>query len=95
MAGQGNPHLFDGNQGKIRFRQAVHHGSGCGPRPCGGKILGKVAAKKGWNVTGMEIYPTGTGDFSMGLIKVKKTESQVIIHLDGYARKRHSAEAVV
>jgi branched-chain amino acid transport system substrate-binding protein len=43
-----------------------------------GKILGKVAAKKGWNVTGMEIYPTGTGDFSMGLIKVKKTESQVI-----------------
>ena len=43
-----------------------------------GKILGKVAAKKGWNVTGMEIYPTGTGDFSMGLIKVKQTESQVI-----------------
>jgi branched-chain amino acid transport system substrate-binding protein len=43
-----------------------------------GKILGKVAAKKGWNVTGMEIYPTGTSDFSMGLIKVKKTESQVI-----------------
>ena len=43
-----------------------------------GKILGKVAAKKGWDVTGMEIYPTGTGDFSMGLIKVKKTKSQVI-----------------
>ena len=43
-----------------------------------GKILGKVAAKKGWDVTGMEIYPTGTGDFSMGLIKVKKTQSQVI-----------------
>ncbi len=43
-----------------------------------GKILGKVAAKKGWDVTGMEVYPTGTGDFSMGLIKVKKTKSQVI-----------------
>ena len=43
-----------------------------------GKILGKVAAKKGWDVTGMEIYPTGTSDFSMGLIKAKKTNSQVI-----------------
>ena len=30
-----------------------------------GKILAKVAEKKGWAVTGMEIYPTGTSDFSM------------------------------
>ena len=43
-----------------------------------GKILGKVAKKKGWDVTGMEIYPTGTSDFSMGLIKAKKTKSEVI-----------------
>ncbi|HKI48485.1 MAG TPA: ABC transporter substrate-binding protein, partial [Desulfobacteria bacterium] len=43
-----------------------------------GKILGKVAAKKGWDITGMEIYPTGTSDFSMGLIKAKKTNSQVL-----------------
>ncbi|RJR24103.1 MAG: ABC transporter substrate-binding protein [Desulfobacteraceae bacterium] len=43
-----------------------------------GEILNKLATEKGWNVTGTEIYPTGTGDFSMGLIKAKKTESQVI-----------------
>ena len=43
-----------------------------------GKILGKLAKKKGWDVTGMEIYPTGTTDFSMGLIKAKKTGSQVL-----------------
>ncbi len=43
-----------------------------------GKILGKVAAKNGWTVLGMEVYPTGTGDFSMGLIEAKKTGAQVL-----------------
>jgi len=43
-----------------------------------GKILGDLAAKSGWTVTGTEIYPTGTTDFSMGLIKAIKTESQVL-----------------
>jgi branched-chain amino acid transport system substrate-binding protein len=43
-----------------------------------GKILGGVASKNGWDVTGTEVYPTGTGDFSMGLIKAKKTGSQVL-----------------
>ncbi len=43
-----------------------------------GQILEKVASAKGWNVTGTEIYPTGTGDFSMGLIKASKTQSQVL-----------------
>jgi branched-chain amino acid transport system substrate-binding protein len=44
----------------------------------GGEILGKVANSKGWKVTGMETYPTGTGDFSQGLLKVKKTKAEVI-----------------
>jgi branched-chain amino acid transport system substrate-binding protein len=43
-----------------------------------GSILGKIAGEKGWNVTGTEIFPTGTTDFSMGLIKAKKTDSQVL-----------------
>jgi len=43
-----------------------------------GDILGKLAAQNGWTVTGTEIYPTGTTDFSMGLIKAKKTDSQVL-----------------
>ena len=37
-----------------------------------------IAEKKGWNVTGVEIYPTGATDYSMGLLKAKKTESQII-----------------
>jgi len=44
----------------------------------GGDVLGKVASKQGWTVTGTEIYPTGTADFSMGLLKAKKTEAQIL-----------------
>ena len=43
-----------------------------------GEILKKVIEPKGWTVTGMEVFPTGTGDFSMGLIKAKKTDSQIL-----------------
>ena len=41
-------------------------------------VMKKVALKKGWNVTGIEIYPTGATDFSMGLLKAKKTKSEII-----------------
>ncbi|RJR29543.1 MAG: ABC transporter substrate-binding protein [Desulfobacteraceae bacterium] len=44
----------------------------------GGEIIAKIAAQQGWTVTGTEVYPTGTGDFSMGLLKAKKTEAQVL-----------------
>lgn len=44
----------------------------------GGEIIAKVAGGQGWNVTGTEVYPTGTGDFSMGLLKAKKAEAQVL-----------------
>ena len=42
------------------------------------EIIKKVATKQGWNVTGLEIYPTGATDFSMGLLKAKKTDTQII-----------------
>jgi branched-chain amino acid transport system substrate-binding protein len=41
-------------------------------------VMQKVATKSGWNVTGVEIYPTGATDFSMGLIKAQKTDSEII-----------------
>ena len=41
-------------------------------------IIKKIAEKKGWNVTGLEIYPTGATDFSMGLLKAKKTKTEII-----------------
>ena len=54
--------------------QDVAHGR------AGGGIIAKVMAKKGWHVIGKpEIYPTGTTDFSMGLIKAKKQKAQIIL----------------
>jgi branched-chain amino acid transport system substrate-binding protein len=45
-----------------------------------GGIFAKVMAKKGWTVIGApEIYPTGTTDFSMGLLKARREKAQVII----------------
>jgi branched-chain amino acid transport system substrate-binding protein len=52
--------------------QDVSHARG------GGAVLGKVAGSKGWNILGTEVYPTGTGDFSMGLLKAKKAEAQIL-----------------
>jgi branched-chain amino acid transport system substrate-binding protein len=46
----------------------------------GGGIIAKVMAKKGWNVIGKpEIYPTGSTDFSMGLLKARREKAQVIL----------------
>lgn len=42
------------------------------------KVMNDVANKQGWNVTGVEIYPTGATDFSIGLLKAKKTKTQII-----------------
>lgn len=42
------------------------------------KVMAKVAGSKGFEVTGSEIFPTGTSDFSMALLKVKSTGSQII-----------------
>jgi len=44
----------------------------------GGDVLGKVAAKAGWTIDGTEVYPTGTTDFSMGLLKAQKAGSQIL-----------------
>jgi branched-chain amino acid transport system substrate-binding protein len=46
----------------------------------GGGLIAKFMAEKGWTVLGEpEIYPTGTTDFSMGLLKAKKEKAQVIV----------------
>ena len=46
----------------------------------GGGLIAKLMAKKGWTVLGEpEIYPTGTTDFSMGLLKAKKEGAQIIL----------------
>jgi len=44
-----------------------------------GDLTAKLAGEKGWEVLGKEIYPTGTTDFSVGLLKAKKDNAQVIL----------------
>ena len=46
----------------------------------GGHILAKIMGGKGWKVLGEPmVFPTGTTDFSMGLLDAKKQNAQVII----------------
>lgn len=45
----------------------------------GGGIIAKIMGKKGWEILGTEIYPTGASDFSMGLMKAKNKKAQVIL----------------
>ena len=45
----------------------------------GGDLVSKLAAEKGWEVVGKEIFPTGTTDYSVGLMKAKKENAQVIL----------------
>jgi branched-chain amino acid transport system substrate-binding protein len=45
----------------------------------GGDLVAKLATERGWNVLGKEIYPTGTTDYSVGLLKAKKENAQVIL----------------
>jgi branched-chain amino acid transport system substrate-binding protein len=45
----------------------------------GGDLVAKLALEKGWEVIGKEIFPTGTTDYSVGLLKAKKENAQVIL----------------
>lgn len=46
----------------------------------GGELLAKIMSGKGWTVLGQPlVFPTGTSDFSMGLLEAKKQNAQVII----------------
>ncbi len=52
--------------------QDVSHARGAG------EIISKLAAKKGFDVLSMEVFPTGSTDFSMGLLKAKKADAQIL-----------------
>ena len=45
----------------------------------GGDIVAKLASEKGWEIVGKEIYRTGTTDYSVGLLKAKKENAEVIL----------------
>jgi branched-chain amino acid transport system substrate-binding protein len=52
--------------------QDVAHARGAG------EIVSKVAADQGFDVLGMEVFPTGSTDFSMGLLKARRQNAQIL-----------------
>ncbi len=44
----------------------------------GGQAMQKALTAKGWTVTDMKVYPTGTADFSVGLMDAGKKGAQVL-----------------
>lgn len=45
----------------------------------GGDLVAKFAGEKGWEIIGKEVYPTGTTDYSVGLLKARDGKAQVIL----------------
>ncbi len=43
-----------------------------------GKFVGKLLKKSGWKVVGEQVYPTGSSDFSMGLLKAKRKKADIL-----------------
>jgi branched-chain amino acid transport system substrate-binding protein len=44
----------------------------------GGEYMKKALTEKGWTVIDMKIYPTGTGDYSVGLIDSGKKGAEIL-----------------
>jgi branched-chain amino acid transport system substrate-binding protein len=44
----------------------------------GGEAMQKALTAKGWTVTDMKVYPTGTGDYSVGLLDAGKKGAQIL-----------------
>jgi len=42
------------------------------------ELIKDIATKQGWNVTGLEVFPTGATDFSMALLKAKETKTEIL-----------------
>ena len=47
-------------------------------RASGDAIKGSLESKGGWDIAGYDVYPTGSTDFSIGLLKAKKAGAQFL-----------------
>ncbi len=44
-----------------------------------GEVIAKMLEEKGWKVVGFDRYPTGTTDFSSGLLKAKSEDADILL----------------
>jgi len=60
------------DQGYIMIQDVAHARSG-------GDILNNLLTERGWTIHGLDVYPTGTTDFSTSLLNAKDAGAQVLI----------------
>lgn len=70
--------VFDTLKDSYKFNKVAIMVQDVAHARAGGEIMGKQLQGKGWQVMGPEIYPTGTTDYSAGLLKAKSFGAQVI-----------------
>lgn len=70
--------VFDNLKDTLGFDKAAIMVQDVAHARAGGEIMFKQLQTKGWKVMNPEIYPTGTGDYSAGLIKAKNFGAQVL-----------------
>ena len=66
---------------RFRFQQGLRYAPGCGLGPALPPSFVKKMYfdKAGWEIVGVEAYPTGTSDFSSALMKARANGAQVIM----------------
>lgn len=70
--------VFDELQNKYGFNKVFIMVQDVAHARSGGNIMAEQLKKKNWEVLGPEVYPTGTNDFSAGLLKAKNFGAQVL-----------------
>ena len=60
------------DQGYIMIQDVAH-------ARAGGDILNNILTENGWTMHGLDVYPTGTTDFSTSLLNAKDAGAQVLI----------------
>jgi branched-chain amino acid transport system substrate-binding protein len=60
------------DQGYIMIQDVAH-------ARAGGDILNNLLTERGWTIHGLDVYPTGTADFSTSLLNAKDAGAQVLI----------------
>ncbi|MEW6275886.1 MAG: ABC transporter substrate-binding protein [Bacillota bacterium] len=70
--------VFDELKEKHKFAKVAIMVQDVAHARSGGTIMADALKQKGWQVSGPEVYPTGTADFSSGLLSAKNFGAQVL-----------------
>lgn len=76
--GKDLPQLLKGLKEKHGFDRAYVMVQDVAHARKSGEIVAKLLPKWGWKVLGKKIYPTGTTDFSLGLLEAKRKKAQFL-----------------